>query len=262
MNDQTQVPGSGAVGYTESINQPTKIRLSNGAEVAITDWSWRKMYSVVDVLSGATNEELYTFNYVEGDQVSFSANIGTNQRRTATIKDCNNKGKSQMPSEQEYICYAVAIQMWQFDYETTDDDDATLTGEDAYLYSNPGGVIANSANMSIAATKLIFSLEITEKDFFTGDPTWFSQGGGPFLTSSGGAGGNLRTYALNGLQTKDAIDRAPVPLHIGGTEEFKGILYNQDGLPITWLDEQGLTDTHALIRFKVEMIGLHKRPAG
>ena len=259
-NDQTQVPGSGAVGYTESINQPTKIRLSNGAEVAITDWSWRKMYSVVDVLSGATNEELYTFNYVEGDQVSFSANIGVNQRRTATIKDCNNKGKSQMPSEQEYICYAVAIQIWQFVYDAGTEEDP-LTGEESYL--NPiGGPIANSANLSIAATKLIFSLEITEKDFFTGDPTWFSQGGGPFIVSSGGAGGNLRTYALNGLQTKDAIDRAPVPLHIGGTEEFKGILYNQDGQPIVWDDEDGNPDTTAVLRFRTEMIGLHKRPAG
>lgn len=256
MNDQTQVPGSGAVGYTESINQPTKLRLSNGAEVAITDWSWRKMYSVVDVLSGATNEELYTFNYVEGDQVSFSANIGVNQRRTATIKDCNNKGKSQMPSEQEYICYAVAIQMWQFVY------DANETGEAAYAYTAPGGVIANAANVSIAATKLIFSLEITEKDFFTGDPTWFSQGGGPFIAATGGAGGSVRTFANNGLATKDAVDRAPVPLHIGGTEEFKGILYNQDGLPITWRDEDGLEDATACVRFKVEMIGLHKRPAG
>ncbi len=256
MDDQSMVPGSGAVGYTESINQPTKIRLSNGAEVAITDWSWRKMYSVVDVLSGATNEELYTFQYVEGDQVSFSNNIGVNQRRTATIKDCNNKGKSQMPSEQEYICYAVAIQMWQFGY------DADETGEDAYLYNAPGGVMANSANLSIAATKLIFSLEITEKDFFTGDPTWFSQGGGPFIASSGGAGGNLRTYATNGLQTKDAIDRAPVPLHIGGTEEFKGILYNQDGHPIVWRDEDGNPATTTVLRFRTEMIGLHKRPAG
>lgn len=247
--------GSGAVGYTETINQPSKIRLADGSEVAITDWSWQMLYSVVDVLSGATDEELYTFNYVESDPVSHSSNITGNQLRNATKKDCNNTGKSQMPSEEEFICYSVAILPMQFEY------DANASGELAYVPLLPGGPMPTASNLNYAMSKLVFAMEITDKDFFTGDLSWFGRGGGAFVTSSGGAAGNLRTYATNGLPSKDSIDRAPVPLHIGGTEEFKGIFYNPDGLPINWMLEDGTVSQTIVMRFKTELIGLRKRPA-
>ena len=248
-------PSGSLLGYTDSINQPTKIRLQDGSEMAITDWSWRQLYSTVDILSNANDEQFVTWNYVESDPVSHSSNIGQNQFRNATKKDCNNDGKSQMPSEQEYICYAVAIEVYQFTLDTN------ATGESAYTSAVPGTTIPNAGNLSLVQSKLIFALEITQKDFYIGSPGWFSTGGGPFVTASGGLGGNLRTYANNGFASKDAVDRSPVPLHIGGTEQFRGLFYNPDGNNVVWVDEAGQPSSTTVIRLKTDMIGLHKRPA-
>lgn len=252
MND---IPGTSMIGYTDSINQPTKIRLQDGSEVAITDWSWRLLYSTVDILSGATDELFVTWNYVESDPVSCSSNINQAQFRNATRKDCNNEGKQQMPSEQEYICYGVSIEFYQF---TLDDDE---DGEDAYLSDVPGGAAINAGNLVFMNEKTVFALEITQKDFYIGSPMWFGAGGGAFVQSQGGAGGALRTMANNGLQSKDAIDRSPVPLHIGGTETFRGLFYNQDGLDMNFTNELGEVDDSIVVRARTSMIGLHKRPA-
>lgn len=252
MND---IPGTSMIGYTDSINQPTKIRLQDGSEVAITDWSWRLLYSTVDILSGATDEQFVTFNYSESDPVSASSNVQQAQYRNATRKDTNAEDKSQLPSEQEYICYGVVCELYQFRMDTEQD------GEAAYVSDTPGGAAVNAGNMVYMNEKLIFALEITQKDFYIGSLMWFAAGGGAFIQSSGGGGGNLRTYANNGLQSKDSIDRSPVPLHIGGTEQFKGILYNQDGLDMDFIDEDGNVDNSIVIRVRTSMLGLHKRPA-
>jgi len=251
MND---IPGTSLIGYTDSINQPTKIRLQDGSEVAITDWSWRLLYSTVDILSGATDEQFVTFNYSESDPVSASSNIQQAQYRNATKKDTNAEDKSQLPSEQEYICYGVAIEFYQFNLDTDED------GEAAYV-TGPGGAACNAANLVYMNEKTIFALEITQKDFYIGSPMWWGAGGGAFVQVTGGAGSNLRTFANNGLQSKEAIDRSPVPLHIGGTEQFRGLIYNQDGLNMDFVDEEGVVDTSIVIRARTNMLGLHKRPA-
>jgi hypothetical protein len=247
--------GIGAVGYTESINQPTKIRLADGNEVAITDWEWMMLYSVTDVLSGSTDTELYAFNYVESNPVSHSGNIPIAAQRNATLKDCNNTGKGEMPAEEEYITYGLAVEVWQF---LADDEG---DGESFYSVAAPGLPIPRAANVAIATTRLVLSLEVTQKDFYQGDISWFAHGGGPFMSASGGAAGLLRTYASNGLQSKDSIDRSPVPVHIGGTEKYKAIFSNSDGTPLNWVDEAGNTDDTAIIRFKTQMFGLRKRSA-
>jgi hypothetical protein len=244
--------GVGAVGYTESINQPTKIRLADGSEVAITDWSWMTLFSTIDVLSGATDAELYAFNYVQSNPVSHSGNIGPNQQRNATLKDCNNTGKAEMPAEEEYICYALAVSILQFRY------DNEASGEDAYKVDAPGLPIPRGPNIAAAQGQLVVSLEVTQKDFYQNDPTWFSAGGGAFIT---GQEASPRSFGINGLPSKDAIDRSPVPIHIGGTEKYKVIFSNPAGQPITWLDDAGAADPTAVLRFKTTMVGLRKRSA-
>ncbi len=247
---------TGAAHYTESINQPTKIRLADGSEVAITDWSWRHLYSTVDILSGATDEEFYTFNYVESDPVSHSSNIAAANQRNATNKDCNNEGKSQMPSEQEFMCYALTVRPSQFVMS------ADTEGEESYLSNVPGGSVPIIGNVQYAIDKFVWALEVTDKDFYTGDMSWFAAGGGVFSSATGGAAGVLRTFGNNGLASKEAIDRSPVPIHIGGTEEFKVIAYNSDGLPVTWQLDSGGDGDDVVMRFQTRMIGLQKRPAG
>lgn len=247
------------IGYTESINQPTKIRLPDGGEVAITDWSWRTLFSCIDILSGATDQRLDAFSYSQGQNVKASGNIGANQLRNATVKDTNlDAGEQKMPAEWEYICYAVAIDVQQYTF------DPQGTGEAAYLTTGAGGALPmpTIGNVSLAQARLTVALEVTQKDFYINKLGWFSSGQGVFGTSSGGAGGGLRTYANNGLQTKEAIDASPLPVHIGGTETYAVYFANGDGLPLNWADETGATSATIDLRFFASMIGLHKRPAG
>src|SRR6185295_12785733 len=112
------------------------------------------------------------------------------QYRNATRKDTNAEDKSQMPSEQEYICYGVSLEFYQFFL------DDTLDGELAYIPGD-GGAAINAANMVFMNEKTVFALEITQKDFYIGSPQWFAAGGGAFVQSNGGLGGSLRTYANN-----------------------------------------------------------------
>lgn len=244
------------IGYTESINQPTKIRLPSGEEVAITDWSWRTLYSCIDVLSGATDPRLDAFSYAQGDNVKASSNIGTTQLRTATEKDTNlDSGAQKMPAEWEYICYAIAINVEQYGYDSQE------TGEEAYTTAAASLPMPTIGNLALAMARLNVALEVTQKDFYSNKLGWFSSGQGVFGTASGGAGGALRTYANNGLQTKEAIDASPLPVHIGGTEVYSVFFQNGDGFALNWVDEAGATAANTVLRFFASMIGLHKRPA-
>ncbi len=245
------------IGYTESINQPTKIRLPDGGEVAITDWSWRTLYSCIDVLSGATDPRIDAFSYAQGDNVKTSQNIANNPAtlRTATEKDTNlDSGSQKMPAEWEYICYAVVIDIEQYIY------DSQGTGEDAYTVAGPGLPMPNLPNVKYAMARLNVALEVTQKDFYINKLGWFSAGQGPFTSVSGGAGGALRTFANNGLQSKDAIDASPLPVHIGGTETYAVYFQNGDGTALNWLDEAGAPVPTTVLRFFSSMVGLHKRP--
>lgn len=243
------------IGYTESINQPTKIRLHDGREVAITDWSWRTLYSCIDVLSGATDKRLDAFSYAQGDNVKASSNIAAGAQRTATSKDTNlDAGAQKMPVEWEYICYAIAVNIEQYVY------DSQQSGEAAYLVNAPSLPMPTIPNMAIAMSRLTVSLEVTQKDFYINKLPWFSAGGGIFGTSSG-AGAAIRTYANNGLQTKEAIDASPLPVHIGGTEVYSVYFENGDGTALTFRDETGAAAATTVLRFYASMIGLHKRPA-
>lgn len=244
------------IGYTESINQPTKIRMADGAEVAITDWSWRTLYSCIDILSGATDEQIAAFSYSLGQNVKASSNVGANQLRTATLKDTNlDSGESKMPAEQEFICYAIAVQVEQFIYNDQQ------TGEAAYTVAAPALPVPTAGNLAVATSRLTVALEVTQKDFFQNKLGWFSAGGGPLVSANGNAAAAIRTYASNGLPTKQAIDTSPVPVHIGGTEAYAVLFQNGEGSAINWVDEAGSTSATVVLRFTPSMIGLHKRPS-
>lgn len=244
------------IGYTESINQPTKIRLANGEEVAITDWSWRNLYSCIDILSGATDDQIAAFSYSLGQNVKASGNITGNQLRTATLKDTNlDAGESKMPAEQEYICYGIAVYAEQFIYNSNN------TGDAAYTVAGPALPIPTAGNLAIAMNRLSVSLEVTQKDFFQNKLQWFSAGGGPLVSANANAAAAIRTYAGNGLPTKQAIDMAPVPVHIGGTEAYAVLFQNGEGAAINWVTEAGVSDAAVVLRLTASMIGLHKRGA-
>lgn len=241
-------------GYTDALNQPTVIRLPGGQEVAITDWFWRTLRSTVDILSGCTDPAFLVYTYTEGSTVSHSNNIVAAQQRSATLLDTNSEGAGEMPAQQEYLCYALSVDMRQYLFDDTEDGDAAYTVGAAAL------PVPIAANVGICQTRLITELEVTQKATFQDQPGWFSSGAEPFVTGGGTAA--LRTYAANGLPSKDAVDRSPLAIHIGGTEKFKGIFHNPAQLAaLSFVDEAGAESATVCMRLVMRMIGLQKRPA-
>lgn len=228
----------------DPINQITKVRLANGQEIAIVDWQWRPLYSVVDLLSGMTDIQVPAFNYSEGDQVSASSNVSSAARRTATLRDTNISAPSEMPSEEEYLCYGLAIELYAL----------TLSGS---TYANIAP-LPNGQNVTLLHERMIVELEVSQKAYFQGSLGYFPAGFGAAVAATGDT---LRTYATNGSPNRDAIDKSPVPVHIGGTEKYAVILHNPGGSAIDFVSDAGAAAVTTLMRARVNFIGLHKRPA-
>jgi hypothetical protein len=248
---------SGYPSSGDTINQITRVRLPDGTDVAIVDWSWRPLYSTLDILAGATDQQMYMFNYAQGDNVSASSNITAAQLRTATDTDCNNSQAGEMDAVEEYLVYAMAVEAYQFSFESA-----------AYNIDGPGLPMIRAGNLALLHAKTILELEVSQKDYFKASVGWFAAGFGVNAVGVGTPAANaIVTYATNGTPNRNAIDRAPVPVHIGGTEKYRVILHNKgQGIGSNALDFRsdtaGASDTDALVRLRCNFVGLHKRPAG
>src|SRR4030066_1454791 len=91
------------------LNQITKVRMADGTDVAIVDWSWHPLYSTVDTLSGWNDEQVRLFTYTEGDQVARSSNV--NVVTTATLKHTNITSASEMDALEEMLVYSMCVEM-------------------------------------------------------------------------------------------------------------------------------------------------------
>ncbi len=238
------------------INQITQIRLPDGKMVAMVDWSARPLYSTVDILTGMNDEEIRAFNYAESDTVSSSANIPAAGRRVASLRDTNISGASEMDSTEEFLVYAIKVEVHQFHYDI---------GSASFLVDEPGLPVPSGPVLSLLQNRFVLELEVSEKAFPQAGLGWFTQGFGPTIAVSSTA--STRTYANNGAQSHEAADQLPLPVHLGGTEDYAVILHNPPGGAaqggggaITFPDEDGgdLADASAQIR--VYLCGLHKRP--
>lgn len=243
----------------DAINQITKVRVPDPTspegfkDVAIVDWSWRPLYSTLDILDGATDQQLFTFNYADGDNVSSSQNIVTaGAQRSATLTDCNNSSAGEMPAEEEFLVYAISIEVFRW----------TLSGT-TYSHYNAAEPIGNAPNIGTLQWMLITSLTVSQKDYFQAGMGWFPTGYGPWIAPANTAGAAL-TYASNGFPSREAIDRAPVPVHIGGTEKFS-VNFTNAGLAgantITFDDDAGSEQSTRVYSLRTHLVGLHKRPA-
>jgi len=236
----------------ETLNQLTKVRLPSGDEVAIVDWSYRPLYSSIYTLDGWTDQELDWFTYSIGDQVTFSQNLITaGGVFQATIEQTNLATASEMDALEEYLVYAMSIELYEIGF----------TGG-VYTYAGPGTPIPNIAAVSLLNTKIV-ELEVSQKATFQASLGWFTTGFGPYfqLDSIAPVAGG-RSYATNGLPSAEAIDASPVPVHIGGTEKFRGILYNPGGVAIVYRDDDGNETSTSVVWLRLNFRGLHKRPSG
>jgi hypothetical protein len=232
-----------------SINQITKVRLADGTEVALTDWSSRPIYSTVDLLSGFIDEEIRAFSYIESEQVAASQNLITaGGTRNATQTDTNIDSKGELAATEEYLVYAIQVEMHQFDFATPD-----------FNITAPGLPCPTGPVVCQAQQRLVLELEVSEKAFPQAGLGWFSTGFGPQIVSTDAAVTH-RTYANNGRPTREAVYEQPIPVHLGGTEDYSVIIHNSGGGAVNFTDDAGVVQAAIALRMRIYLCGLHKRP--
>jgi len=229
------------------MNQITRVRMADGREIAIVDWSWKPVYSTIATLSGWTDSELRAFTYSLGDPVASTANIPV--RPVANLKHCNNSNAGEMDATEEMLVYALATEIYE-------NPDADLDGVPDYP-------VCRAQNLAYFNWKLILELDVSQKAYFQASVGWFPPGfgvNGVGTVSAAAAGANI-TLGNQGHPSREAIDMSPVPVHIGGTEKFAAILHNPDGDAIIYRDDAGAEDPEMSIPFRINLVGLLKRSA-
>ncbi|MCR4339263.1 MAG: hypothetical protein NUW01_05165, partial [Gemmatimonadaceae bacterium] len=103
-------------------------------------------------------------------------------------------------------------------------------------------------------------LEVTQKDTFRGPLGMFPPGFGAM--AHGSDVGSGRNYGQQGTPSRDAVDMAPVPVHIHGTEKYAVILHNDSGRTIEYYDDEGGALNSDVLRLRIHLVCLHKRAAG
>lgn len=229
------------------INQITKIRLPDGSEVALTDWSDKPLYSTVELFDGFTDTEIYAFTYVEGGRVSASQNlVAAGGSRVATKADTNAPSAGEMPATQEFLGYAVSVEAFTTRSTTVD--------RTARLVTFPGYPSPYAAQLANLSYRLLLELEISQKDFPLAGLGWFTTGFGLHVTS--GRSANL------GFPHRDAVYFQSIPYHIGGTEKYKVIFHNPPGTPVQFFDDQSNPLNDDVVVLRTYLVGFMKRSAG
>lgn len=231
------------------LNQITKVRLADGREVGIVDWSWRPIFSTIDTLSAWSDEELRAFTYAKGDTVEASTNVTVDT--TATLKHTNIDTPAEMPSTEEFLVYSICVECYEL-VEST--ENSTI------LPTEAGQPAARPSNVALLHESCIVSLEVSQKDYQQASLGWFAAGFG--VSGFGSDDANDRLYATNGQPSREAVDMFPVPVHIGATEDYALLLQNPDAGAITYRTQDGSADTDLIMRLRLNLHGLHKRPSG
>lgn len=230
----------------DTLNTITKVRLPDGTDVGIVDWQWKPLYSTVELLGGFTDLRLQAFNYGLGDGVTQSSNWAASTQKSATTRDTNVSGVAEMSSTEEMLVYAIGVEVYEYDYAA------------GVLQTDEAGLpLVRAPILAMLHDRLILELEVSEKIYHQASLGWFPPGFGVASTSPAAA---TRTYAANSVLSREAIDRSPIPVHIGGTEKYTVSLVNPDGAAVTFYDDAGAADTTAAVRTRINLIGLYKRP--
>lgn len=244
----------GALQHT--LNQITKVRLADGREVAIVDWTWRPLYSTVDTLTSWTDLELRAFTYSGGDPITISSNMTV--RETASLMHTNIKTPAQMDSQEEFLVYAIQIEMYLMAEDTAAGEIQSDLAVGGLLVSPFNGV---PGPMSVLHQQCIGELEVSEKEYQQGSLGRFPSGFGVFGSITTGSDVQIGQNN-NGLPSNEAVEMFPVPVHIGATENYAFIVHNPQGVAVVYRNLSGVEIANAVMRLRINLHGLHKRPAG
>lgn len=87
----------------------SKVRLSDGRELAVSEWLHDPRFSTA-LFAAGDNFRLDLFNYTKGNRVSRTANAPI---RTATEADTNQTRKRMMNQDEALVVYAIAYELFQ-----------------------------------------------------------------------------------------------------------------------------------------------------
>jgi len=230
------------------INSITKVRMADGSEVVIADWSDMPLYSTVDMASGFTDQVLRAFSYSDGDNVVATNNIAT--PRVATRLDTNIANAAEMDATEEMLVYAISIESFQYPAIEPGFSQGSPIGTGLF-----GLPFLNAGVLAILQSRIIVSLEVSLKDFAMGGYGFFPAGFGPNIAS----GGPTVSIASNGLPSFSSVYTQEIPVHIGGTEKYSLNFENPTGAQVVFPDIDGeAADTYVTSRAYLR--GLRKRP--
>lgn len=238
------------------LNQVTKLRLPNGTEVALVDWSDRPLYSSADFQSGFVDEETDLFNYVTGDPVPARAPSATIVRRTATLQDTNISTPSAMNSTEELLIYGIKVELFAYTLDTNGDFEGINTFGTTISYPNVPAPMLKELQRT-----LMLQLVISQKVYSEATLGYYNTGFGPYGIATGPANLGAATVANQGLPSQEAVRSFAIPHHIGGQEKYRVAILN----PTATADDFGLIDagsldTLAATTIRVYLDGLYKRP--
>lgn len=236
-----------------AVNQLTTIRLHDGREIGLAEWSSRDLYSVAYLGSGFTDEEIRLFSYVEGDSAYVTQNLSASLDITATQWHTNISSSNEMAATEEFLVLDLRCSYTQYSGAETGSP-PEITG----LLDPTGGNMPTIPVLTKLYESLHLALEVSDKDFPQQEIARFPSGYGPYVWPHGVT--NLgRTYANPSIPSHEANETLELPVHIGGTENYNAILYNYQNQIVTFTDDSGQEDDEIIVAVRVSMVGLHKR---
>jgi hypothetical protein len=239
-------------------SQITQVRLPDGRNVAIVDWTDKPLFSTIDLLSGYTDQEIECFTYNVSDNVSSSSNIST--RRIATERDTNVATPGGMASTEEILIYNIKVEPFEFlAAASPNTDDATL-----FSTAAPGLPVPQPQTLAILNQFTLLRLEISQKIYAEAGVSYFNTGFGPFISGqrniAAAAAGSPIAFANLGLPSAEAPRSFSIPHHIGGQEKYRVVLANPTGSTVTFADSAGAAAARTALTVRILLEGLYKRP--
>jgi hypothetical protein len=234
------------------LNQITKIRLGDGREVALVDWTDRPLWSTVEVLDGATIQEMNFFQYTVGDSVPAFAPVAVAAQRAATQRDTGMATPGAMASTEEFLVFAIRPRVFSLN----------VVSAQAPNFQAPGPLVAgetplaDAGMLSVLDLRTRLSLEISQKVYGEAGFGYYNSGMGIYMAGEFGA-------ANKGIPSQEAVRSFVIPQHMGGQEKFRVYLSNDAGNPLeVGLGDGGNVDTDdtRYARIVVYLDGLYKRP--
>lgn len=242
------------------LNTITKVRLPDGSEVAFVDWSDKPVFSTVELCHGFDQQEIDVFGYTLGDPVPVAPPAGLAATgRPSTDRDTNLAAPAAMASTEERLVYAIKPEV--FYLETDAPQSNTVDMETATSLDGSGQPIPNAVFLGELNRACLLTLEISRKIFMRAGFGYFNAGFG--VSGFSGPAESVRSYAVNGLPSQEAVRSYVVPQYLGGTEKFRLYVSNPGGLPVNIGNseiEDGEANTNAIARLHIYLDGLYKRP--